>query len=253
MAIRHTTDPSQPSTERHFELPGDPADRGLSPRGRPGPPESGASGNDSTRSAIPVGRAVYAARRGGPDVLEVRERHVPTAGPNEVIVEIRAAGVAFGDLLLREGLRPEVRLPAVPGYDAAGVVITIGTEVTDVAVGAHVAVWTGGSGGYATHIAVPAWATVEHPAELRPELVASVVLNYLTAYQLLNRAAPVPDGATILVHPASGGVGSALVQGSPPQAARRRTHRLPHGGLRNPHPRRGPGWHRCDLRRSRRQ
>lgn len=117
-----------------------------------------------------------------------------------------------GDQLLREGLQPEVRLPAIPGYDAVGVVVATGTGVVDVSVGAHVAVWTGGSGGYATHITVPAWDVVEYPAELRPDVVASSILNYLTAYQLLIRAAPVADGTTILVHPAGGGVGSALLQ-----------------------------------------
>lgn len=164
------------------------------------------------RRAGASGRAVFVRTTGGPDVLEVGTHPIAAPRRHEVMVEIRAAGVAFGDQLLREGLVPGARLPAIPGYDAAGVVVAVGSEVTDLTVGAPVAVWTGGRGGYATHITVPAWAAVAYPADLDPQVVASMILNYLTAYQLLTRAVPVADGATILVHPAAGGVGSALLE-----------------------------------------
>ena len=158
------------------------------------------------------GRAAYTTGRGGPGVLVVRDRYVPDPGPGEVVVEIHAAGVAFGDQMLREGLRPDAQPPSIPGYDAAGVVVATGPGVEEVQVGAHVAVWTGGTGGYATYISAPAWAVVEYPAGLGAELVASLILNYLTAYQLLTRAAPVADGATVLIHPAGGNVGTALLE-----------------------------------------
>ena len=192
MKILNESEASQAGAGPRTDLPREPEVRGL--------------------QAGYTGRAVFVGHRGGPEVLEVRERHIPAPGPGDVVIAVRAAGVAFGDLLLREGLNPEARLPSIPGYDAAGVVLAVGTGVNDLAVGAHVAVWTGGTGGYATHITVPAWAAVEYPPELNPELVASLILNYLTAYQMLTRIAPVADGATILVHPAGGEVGSALLQ-----------------------------------------
>ncbi len=159
-----------------------------------------------------AGHAVYMTRRGGPDVLEVRERHVPLPGPGEVVVEIRATGVAYGDQKSREGLKPGMHFPSIPGYDGAGVVVAVGAGVIEPVVGTHVAVWTGGSGGNASHVTVPSWAAVGYPAEMSSETVASMILTYLTAYQLLNRAVPVPEGATILVHPAAGTVGTALLQ-----------------------------------------
>lgn len=159
------------------------------------------------------GRAVFATRWGGPAVLQVGEQHVRAPGADEVVVAVRAAGVAFGDIMLREGLRREVRPPAIPSYDAAGTVAAVGANVTELRPGDSVAVKTRGStGGYATHVLAPRWAVVPHPARLDPASVTSLVLNYVTALQLLTRAAPLADGATILVHSAAGGVGSALLQ-----------------------------------------
>jgi len=159
------------------------------------------------------GRAVFATRWGGPAVLQIGEHHIPAPGADEVVVAVRAAGVAFGDIMLREGLRRELRPPTIPGYDAAGVVVAVGTNVTDVQPGDSVAVKTrGDTGGYATHVLAPRWAVLPYPAQLDPALVTSLVLNYLTAFQLLTRAAPIADGSTILVHSAAGGVGSALLQ-----------------------------------------
>jgi len=159
------------------------------------------------------GRAVFATKRGGPEVLQVGEHRVPRPGTDEVVVAVRAAGVAFGDIMLREGLRRDVRPPIIPGYDAAGIVVAVGASVTDMQPGDSVAVRTSGStGGYATHLLAPRWAAVPYPAHLDPAAVTSLVLNYLTAFQMLTRAAPIADGATILVHSAAGGVGSALLQ-----------------------------------------
>lgn len=131
-------------------------------------------------------QAVFATRRGGPDVLVARPIAVPRPGGGEVVVRVRAAGVAVGDTLLRRGLRG-VRLPAVPGYDAAGTVHALGSGVTDLEVGTPVAVWAG-TGGYTTHLRVPAWAVVPHSPSSAPESVAAMLLNYLTAYQMLHRA-----------------------------------------------------------------
>lgn len=166
-------------------------------------------------SGLPVsysGRAVFARKSGGPNVLEVREHLVQAPGPGDVVIEVRAAGIAFGDQMLREGLRSEARPPSIPGYDVTGVVLAVGPDATEVAVGAQVVAWTGGSGGYATHVSVPAWAVVEFPPNLRPEVVSSMFLPYLTAYQMLTRAAPLAPGATVLINPASGNVGRALLQ-----------------------------------------
>ena len=159
------------------------------------------------------GRAVFLTRRGGADVLRLAERTVSAPGPDEIVVKVRAAGVAPGDVVLREGLRGDVPSPTIPGYDAAGLVIATGTNVADVHLGDHVAVRTvDGTGGYATHVLAPSGGAAVYPAHLPPESVTSLVLDYMTALQLLTRAAPIADGSTILVHAAAGGIGTALLQ-----------------------------------------
>jgi len=172
--------------------------------------------NELQRGASDVtgfaGRAVFATRWGGPDVLRVAARRIGPPASDQIVVEVAAAGVAFGDILLREGLRREPRPPVIPGYDAAGVVRAVGSDVHDVREGDSVAVWTGGSGGYATHVVVPRTAAVRYPPELAAASVTSLVLNYVTAWQMLTRSVALADGATILVHSAAGGVGSALLE-----------------------------------------
>lgn len=159
-----------------------------------------------------IGRAVQVNRRGGPEVLAVREVPVAPPGDGEVLVRVEAAGVAFGDLQLREGLR-RVAFPVVPGHDAAGTVIEAGGNPEGLTVGDNVAVrMPQSAGGYATHVTVPAWAAVPYPTHLDPRAVVALVLNYVTAWQMLTRSAQVTEGSTILVHSAAGGVGSALVQ-----------------------------------------
>ncbi len=181
------------------------------------PPYTDAGPRDELRRAPSdatgfAGRAVFATRWGGPDVLRVAARQVGPPAPDQIVIEVEAAGVAFGDLLLREGLRRELRPPAIPGYDVAGVVRAVGSDVRDLREGDNVAVWTGGSGGYATHVVAPRAAAVRYPADLAAASVTSLVLNYVTAWQMLTRSAALADGATILVHSAAGGVGSALLE-----------------------------------------
>jgi NADPH:quinone reductase-like Zn-dependent oxidoreductase len=84
-------------------------------------------------------RAVFIARRGGPEVLEVREVPDPVPGPGEVRIAVRAAGLNFADLMARMGLYPDApRLPAVVGYEVSGVVDAVGSGVTTPAPGDRV-------------------------------------------------------------------------------------------------------------------
>jgi NADPH:quinone reductase-like Zn-dependent oxidoreductase len=108
-------------------------------------------------------------------------------------------------------MRPEVELPAVPGYDVAGTVLAAGPR-SDLARGDAVVAWTGGTGGYTTHAIVPAWAAVRCASKLDPAKAVAVVLNYLTAFQMLHRATSIGEGDTVLVHGGAGGVGTAMLQ-----------------------------------------
>ncbi|PRY38639.1 NADPH:quinone reductase-like Zn-dependent oxidoreductase [Umezawaea tangerina] len=147
---------------------------------------------------------------GGPDVLQVEEMAAPTPAAGGVVVEVEAAGVAFGDVQLRQGRLPG-KLPVVPGYDVVGRVSAVGPGVRGIAVGQRVAALTG-TGGYATRAAARADRVVPVPEGLPAASVVALVLNYLTAWQMLHRAAAVRPGGSVLVLGAAGGVGSALVE-----------------------------------------
>jgi NADPH:quinone reductase-like Zn-dependent oxidoreductase len=135
-------------------------------------------------------------------------------GPEDCQIRIKTqtAGVAFGDLFLREGLvRRDVR-GLVPGYDAVGTIDALGAQVGGLTEGDRMAVWTNGMGGYATHVTVDATLAVPVPAAVDAATATALILNYVTAWQMLTRVAPVGAGGTILVHGASGAVGGAVAE-----------------------------------------
>jgi NADPH:quinone reductase-like Zn-dependent oxidoreductase len=157
-----------------------------------------------------AGTSITISARGGPDVLKKIDQSFTGPMPGFVRVVAHSAGVAYGDLLLREGLVPRTKFPVVPGYDVAGVVDAVGDDVTGIAVGDRVVAKTGGTGGYATHVTVRADLTVPFAGGTDPVLLSALALNYVTALQMLSRTVSIGDGSTILVHGAAGGVGSAL-------------------------------------------
>jgi NADPH:quinone reductase-like Zn-dependent oxidoreductase len=157
-------------------------------------------------------KRIVARRFGGPDVLALEEAVTEEPTGDHVRIRVLAAGVAFGDVLLREGLRRQPRPPMVPGYDVAGVIDAVGPDAPGSLVGEHVAAWTGGDGGYSEVVTVPAWAAVRHAPELDPARVVAVVLNYITAWQMLHRVARSRAGDRIVVHGGAGGVGTAMLQ-----------------------------------------
>lgn len=158
-------------------------------------------------------RAVITAH-GGPEVLEIREEPVlPEPGPGQVRVKTLAAGVAFTDLMIRQGDYPGLKEkpPFTPGYDLVGEIDRVGPGVKDFAVGDRVAELTV-VGAQAEYVCLEAEDLVRVPSELDPAEAVSLVLAYTTAYQMLTRTAEVEAGERILVHGAGGAVGTALVQ-----------------------------------------
>lgn len=160
-------------------------------------------------------QALQVTRFGGPEVLELHAVDTPDPPPGEVLVRVRAAGVNFGDIIIREGNAPvPVALPLIPGSEAAGTVEAVGDGVTTLGVGDRVAVpifVTGRlGGGYAEYVAVPEAAAVPLPDEVSFETAAALQMQALTASTMLDRVPP--DGKTVVVHAAAGGVGSNLVQ-----------------------------------------
>jgi len=160
-------------------------------------------------------RAIAIRRFGGPEVLELVERSVPTPGPGQVLVRAHAAGVNFADTLMRQNryaLTPE--LPSILGHEVAGVIESLGPGVAGLAIGTRVAapLFAGGSffGGYAEYVLLDSDFVVPLPDGLSFENATALMVQGLTALHL-TRQAP-PEGKTVLVNAAAGGVGSLLVQ-----------------------------------------
>jgi NADPH:quinone reductase-like Zn-dependent oxidoreductase len=157
-------------------------------------------------------RAIVITGRGGPDVLKIEERPDPQAKAGEVAIDVHAAGVNFADLMARVGVYPDAPpLPAVVGYEIAGVVSARGQGVHGVAVGDRVMAATR-FGGYAEKVAVDARNVVALPREMSFEEGAAVPVNYATAWTALVRFGSLQPGERVLVHAAAGGVGIAATQ-----------------------------------------
>jgi NADPH:quinone reductase-like Zn-dependent oxidoreductase len=149
---------------------------------------------------------------GGPEGLRVVEEECPAPKHGEVRVRVLAAGVSLPDLMMREGIHPETPpLPFTPGWDLIGVVDRLGDGSSGIELGQRVAALPI-SGAYAEFVCLPHRALVPVPSGLDAAEAVSLVLNYVTAYQMLHRSARVRPGQRVLIHGAAGGVGSALLQ-----------------------------------------
>ena len=157
-------------------------------------------------------KSVIITKKGSPDVLRVVENTLREPGAGEVRVKVICTGVGYTDVIMRYGYYPYApKIPFAPGYDIVGEVEKLGEGVTAVQPGQRVAALTV-HGGYAEYIYLPQEALVPVPDGIDPTEAVSLVLNYVTAYQMLHRVAKVKAGQTILVTGAAGGVGSALLQ-----------------------------------------
>jgi NADPH:quinone reductase len=155
-------------------------------------------------------RAIRIETNGGPEVLEVQDIDAPTPAPDEVVVEVAAAGVNFIDTYQRSGLYPS-ELPAGLGLEGAGTVVSIGAEVHDRQPGDRVA-WSGSRGSYAEQVAVTAERTVVVPEEVPLDIAAALMLQGMTAHYLSQSTYTLGRDDTALVYAAAGGVGRLLVQ-----------------------------------------
>jgi len=153
---------------------------------------------------------MHVPRKGPADVFTVIERRLPPPAPGEVRVAIEAAGVAYADIMMRQGMYPGQRLPVTPGYDFVGRVEAIGPGVSGVTAGQRVAGVTV-TGSYATRRNVNAQWLAPAPESADAAQLVAAVLNGLTAWQMLHRVASPAPGEWVLVHGAGGGVGSLLL------------------------------------------
>ena len=151
---------------------------------------------------------------GGPDVMEIVEKAaLPEPAADEVRIKVQATSACFTDTLVRKGSYNDLKRtpPFPPGYDVVGVVDKVGTAVAHLKVSQTVADLTV-SGAYTEYMCRPERSLVPVPDGLDPAEAVSLVLSYVTAYQMLHRSAKVQRGQTVLIHGAGGAVGTALLE-----------------------------------------
>lgn len=147
-----------------------------------------------------------------PSGLRLVRRTLPTPTPGQALVRVESTAVSFAESAMRRGrYYGQPSFPFVPGYDLVGVVEAVGTGVDPALVGRRVAALTK-TGGWATAVLLTAADLVQVPDGIGPDEAETLIVNGLTAYQMLHRSAKVRAGQTVLVTGAAGGVGSVLVQ-----------------------------------------
>jgi NADPH:quinone reductase-like Zn-dependent oxidoreductase len=147
-----------------------------------------------------------------PEGLQTRERSVPAPAIGQLLVRMEATGVSFAEQQMRRGkYYDQPAFPFVPGYDLVGTVTATGPDVDPALIGHRVAALTK-TGAWSTHLLLDANAVVPVPPGVDPADAETVVVNGITAWQMLHRTARTRAGQTILVLGANGGVGSTLVQ-----------------------------------------
>jgi NADPH2:quinone reductase len=150
---------------------------------------------------------------GPPEVLHLEEVPDLVPGIGQVLVTVKAVGVNPVDTYFRSGLyRPDLKLPYIPGMDAAGVIAAIGPEVRHRKVGQRVYVARSLSGTYAEQVLCKEFQTYALPEGITFGQGAAIGVPYGAAYRALFQRACAKAGETVLVHGASGGVGIAAVQ-----------------------------------------
>lgn len=154
-------------------------------------------------------KAIRVNELGGPEKMVLEEIETPVPAADELLIAVRAAGVNYADTMMRSGnYLTKPPLPFTLGYEAAGTVEAIGSEVENFRIGQRVLATTI-SGGYAEFATAKANSAIPIPDELGYGESTALLVQGLTALGLLN---PTKEGQSILIHAAAGGVGTLLVQ-----------------------------------------
>jgi NADPH:quinone reductase-like Zn-dependent oxidoreductase len=156
---------------------------------------------------------VIVSAYGNEDVLKMVQEPQRIPEKDELLIQVEAAGVSLGDIMRRKGVFMGMPIPPfTPGYDIVGRIIEKGDQVTRFGVGDRVAVCLDGIGGYSQYVSINEEEAVPVPDSLNSHEAVCLVLNYVTAYQLLTRAVKKEELHRILIHGAAGGVGTAMLE-----------------------------------------
>lgn len=158
-------------------------------------------------------KSIIVREFGEPEVLKYEETEIPEPYENQVLIKVKAAGVNPVDTYIRSGThaqKPE--LPYTPGKDAAGIIEQIGANIKNFKKGDHVLTTGSITGTYAEYCLCREDQLIQLPENVSFEQGAGVFVPYATAYRALFQKAGAKSGETVLIHGASGGVGTAAIQ-----------------------------------------
>jgi NADPH:quinone reductase len=157
-------------------------------------------------------KAVVIRSHGGPEVLALEDIDLPPVGPDEACIRHHAIGINFIDVYFRTGLYPAPNgLPLIPGNEGAGVVVSVGSNVSSLKAGDRVA-YAATIGAYCEERNIAADRLVKLPDSISFETAAAMMLKGMTAEYLLRRTFRLEAGHTALFHAAAGGVGQIAGQ-----------------------------------------
>ncbi len=159
-----------------------------------------------------MAQAIMLRETGGPEVLKAETVEVGAPKDGEVRLRQTAIGVNFHDCYVRSGLYKTLKLPGIPGLEAAGTIEAVGAGVADFKPGDRVAYFAPSYGGYASERTIRATELLRLPASVDDNLAAAMLLKGLTAHMLVKHVHQIRPGHRILVHAAAGGVGQILCQ-----------------------------------------
>ncbi len=156
--------------------------------------------------------AVYETHGNPADVLQVQQQPWPTAKPDEVVVEMKAAPINPADINAIEGKYPARReVPAVPGFEGAGVVVDLGKDTKNVAIG-DLVILPHNIGTWRDAVAVKAGELVVVPLGIEPVQAAMLKINPMTAWRLLHDYVDLTPGEWLIQNAANSAVGRAVIQ-----------------------------------------
>lgn len=157
-------------------------------------------------------QAIKVQAPGNTDQLQLIECPIPICNPDDVLVEIKAAGLNFIDIYIRTGLYKSPHYPYIPGKEGSGIIISVGKNVRHLNEGDRVAFCVGGTGTYAEFAVIPADQVVLIPEKISFEIAAAAMLQGLTAYYLSHLTFALNKNHIALIHAGAGGVGLLLIQ-----------------------------------------
>jgi NADPH2:quinone reductase len=158
-------------------------------------------------------KAVVITKSGDPDVLQIQERPIPAIAKDEVLIQIKAAGINRPDIFQRKGNYPAPAgvVEDIPGLEAAGIITQVGAAVMEWKIGDKVCCLVAG-GGYAEYVAVHQDMCLPIPEEISFEEAAILPETVYTVWDNVFRRGALQKGESILIHGGAGGIGSTAIQ-----------------------------------------